>query len=327
MTAQLDSGRFDLRAPGWSRDLPRALDGIRTIQFNSLPPESELEQLGALAADHPQIEFRVYGGYDGSIRDLDFLRFFENARRVAVDALYGLESIEGLRYLSPDLEQLVLGQTKRRFSVAVLERFTSLRTLYIEGHTKDIEVIGRLRELRGLTLRSITLPNLEIVRPLERLRSLDIKLGGTRDLRPLGEMSQLGYLELWQIRGFDDLSEVASLTGLRYLFLQALKQVTTLPDFSRCAQLERLHLETMKGLTDLRPINTAPALRDLVMVDMPQLRWEHVEPLQNHPVLATLRLGTGSQKRNDEYTSRLGFPPTPWGLSDDLSKLERGVVD
>jgi hypothetical protein len=36
--------------------------------------------------------------------------------------------------------------------------------------------------------------------------------------------------------------------------------------------LERIHLETMKGLTDLRPLRAAPALRELELVDMPQLR-------------------------------------------------------
>jgi hypothetical protein len=306
----IEPDRLDLREPGWSRDLPEHAGDLRTVQFSTLPPESELEQLGAFIERHPEVAIRAYGGHDGSIKNVDFLRHFRGARHVAVDALYRLESLDGLRHLSDGLESLALGQTKRRFSMAPLGRFRGLRQLYVEGHSKDIEILSELVALEDLTLRSLTLPDLEILAPLRRLRSLDIKLGGTTNLRPLSEMKRIEYLELWMIRGFNDLSEVSGLTALRYLFLQALKQVTSLPDLSRCERLERIHLETMKGLTDLAPLRDAPALRDLLLVDMPQLRWEHLGPLVEHPTLRALRLASGSAKRNADMRARLGYADT-----------------
>jgi hypothetical protein len=322
----IEPDRLDLLPPGWSRDLPRRVGKLRTVQFSSLPPESELEQLGAFIERHPEVAIRAYGGYDGSITDVEFLRHFRGARHVAIDALLRLQSLEGLRHLSDDLESLVLGQTKRRFSMGPLRRFRRLRTLYIEGHRKDIEVVSELADLQDLTFRSLTLPNLQILVPLRRLRALDIKLGGTTDLTPLSEMKQIEYLELWMIRGFSDLSEVSGLTRLRYLFLQALKQVSSLPDLSSCARLERIDLLTMKGLTDLRPLRGAPRLRDLELVDMPQLRWEHLEPLVDHPTLQALRLGTGSKKRNAEFGARLGYPDTE-APTGELRRLSRGEFD
>jgi hypothetical protein len=322
----IEAGRLDLEAPGWSRDIPRRAGELRTIQFSSLPPDSEMDQLGAFIERHPEVTIRAYGGYDGSITDIDFLRHFRGARHVAIDSLFGLESLEGLRYLSDELESLVPGQTKRRFSMAPLGRFRRLRRLYIEGHSKDIAVVSGLAELQDLTFRSLSLPNLEILVPLRKLRALDIKLGGTTDLTPLSDMTQIEYLELWLIRGFSDLSELSGLTRLRYLFLQALKQVTALPDLSPCARLERIHLETMKGLTDLRPVRGAPALRDLELVDMPQLRWQHLQPLVDHPTLQALRLGTGSKKRNSEFRARLGYPDTK-APSGELRRLSRGELD
>lgn len=302
--------RLNLEAPRWARDLPRRPGKLRTIQFSSLPPEPELEQFGEFIHRHPDIEVRAYGGYDGSIRDTEFLRHFPSARRVSVDALYDLGSFDGLRHLSQHLESLALGQTRRRQSVEALSRFKGLRILYLEGHHKGIEVLSELRDLRGLTLRSITLPELDILVPLGKLRSLDIKLGGIRDLSPLSEMKQIEYLELWMIRGLSDLSEVAGLTRLRYLFLHALRQVSGLPDLSQCEHLERIHLETMKGLTDLRPLRSAPVLKDLSMVDMPHLRWEHVQLLKDHPTLKRLLIGTGSAKRNRQFSEGLGYPRT-----------------
>jgi hypothetical protein len=322
----VEPDRLDLRGPGWSRDLRNSAGELRTIQFQALPPESELERIGAFIDRHPEVAIRAYGGYDGSITDVEFLRHFRGARHVAIDALYELQSLDGLHHLTEDLESLVLGRTRRRFSMAPLRRFRHLRRLYVEGHGKDIDVISDLRNLGALTLRSLTLPNLELLVPLRRLRSLDIKLGGTTDLTPLGDMKQIEYLELWMIRGFRDLSEVSGLEGLRYLFLQALKQVTALPDLTGCARLERIHLETMKGLTDLEPLRDAPALRDLELVDVPQLRWNHVVALKDHPTLQTLRVGTGSSRRNADLQARLGYPE-PEAPSADLLRLVRGELD
>ncbi len=62
--------------------------------------------------------------------------------------------------------------------------------MYLEGQTKDIEVVS---QLTSLTLRSITLPNLALLQPLAQLRALDIN-------------GQLEYVELWMIRGFSDLA-------------------------------------------------------------------------------------------------------------------------
>lgn len=322
----ISEDRLLLEAPRWSRDLPRRPRKLKAIQFASMPPEHELEQIGEFIKRHPQVSIRAYGGYDGSIRDTEFLRFFSAARHVAVDALYKLESLDGLRFLNDDLESLVLGRTRRRLSIESLARFKNLRQLYLEGLDKGIEVVSELRELRSLTLRSITLPNLELLLPLTKLRSLDIKLGGTTNLSPLSEMKQIEYLELWMIRGFSDLSEIAGLPRLRYLFLQALKQVNELPDLSQCERLERINLETMKGLTDLRPLRTAPALTDLSMYDMPHLRWEHVEVLKDHPTLKGLAIGTGSAKRHAQFSEGLGYP-RPEPPTADLMRLRRGEVE
>ncbi|MGH2352733.1 MAG: hypothetical protein ACRDJN_14090, partial [Chloroflexota bacterium] len=49
--------------------------------------------------------------------------------------------------------------------------------------------------------------------PLHRLRSLDLKLGRTKDLRLLPEIGHLRYLELWRVKGLADLDPVAAVVG------------------------------------------------------------------------------------------------------------------
>jgi internalin A len=285
---------------------------LRTVQFKSLPDDTSLARLAEFLTEHPELGLRVFAGYDGSITDLEFLRFFSGVQRVSIDLRYhALTSAEGLRYLSDELEELGLGATRRRLDLAPLARFTRLRRLGLEGHTKNIDVLSGITSLEDLTLRSITLPDLSLLSPLRNLRSLAIKLGGTKDLRPISEVGRLEYLEIWMVRGFSDLTPIAGMRHLRSLFLQALTRVSQLPDLRLCHQLERVYIEALKHLVDLRPLREAPSLRHLLLVDMPQLRWENVEVLKDHRTLQGLALGTGSRKRNEEYENRLGYVQPP----------------
>jgi hypothetical protein len=72
----------------------------------------------------------------------------------------------------------------------------------------------------------------------------------------------------------------------------------------------RIHLETMKGLRDLSSIATAPALEELLLVDMSHLLPEDLTPLIGHPNLKTVTLGLGSLRKNEAAQRLLGLPET-----------------
>jgi hypothetical protein len=282
---------------------------VEVVQFSSALTDSDYKRVAKALARHPRVKLRAYGSYDGSITDLDFLKFFPTLRSFSADALYhSLVNIDGLGYLPQDAEFIGIGQTKKRLSLAPLARFETLQRLYVEGQTKDIEVISELREIRSLTLRSVTLPDLSLLRPLAHLRALDLKLGGTKNLSELPDLEGIEYLELWMVKGLSDLTPVAYLPRLEYLFLQSLRQVTALPPMAGLNSLTRVWLETMKGLTDLSPLRDAPSLRDLAVIDMPHLQPEALEPLVGHPTLKTLRHGLGSKKKKEAVDALMGLP-------------------
>lgn len=287
------------------RELARLDDRPEYVQFSSALSEADYRLLGEWIREHPDKTLRAYGSYDGSITDLDFLRWFPTLTRFEVD-VYELDNIEGLRYLPDDLEVLALGATRRRLSLQPISRFHGLRRLFLDGHTKDIDAVARLTTLADLTLRSITLPSLELIQPLRQLQALDLKLGGTRNLDLLPTIGRLRYLELWQVRGLDDISAAAELADLEYLFLQSLRRVERLPDFSRSDALKRVWLENMKGLFDLTNLATAPALEHLALVDMPHLTPEGLRPLLDCPALRSARVGLGSDKKNRRAREILG---------------------
>lgn len=284
----------------------RPLDArCEIVQFSTPLTDDDHRTLGEWLSGYPAVTLRAYG----SVPDLEFLRFYPELRRFSADALYDyLESFGGLLHLRPDLQALTLGETRRPLSLQPLGRFTGLRRLCLEKQTKDLDVVARLTSLTSLTLRSITLPDLSLLLPLTRLRALDLKLGGTRDLSLLPRVGKLEYFELWMVRGLDDITPVAKVTTLQHLFLQALKQVTGLPDLSRLAQLETVHLETMKGITDLTPLLTAPALREVSLVDMGHLQPADVGVLARHPRLRFLTAGLNSDKKNRAVRELVRLP-------------------
>jgi hypothetical protein len=311
------TGRFDpfireVSSP-LTEEMLRPLDPrCRWVQFSRALSDTDYAVLADWLADYPSVILRVYGSYDGSITDLDFLRYFPTLLGFEADGLYdSLVSLDGLNYLPPQLRHLGLGQTRTRLSLAPLARFTALRRLSLEGHTKDLDVVAQLHALTSLTLRSITLADLSLLRPLTRLRALDLKLGGTSNLALLPQIGALQYVELWRVRGLHDLNPVAEIPTLEYLFLQALGQLTTLPPLAGCTRLTRVHVETLKGIADLSPLLTAPALTQLAIFDMPQLRPADVAVLSAHPTLRHLSVGLGSRRKNDEVTRLLPLPPLP----------------
>lgn len=286
----------------------------RVVQFDSLPSPKDLARLSDLMARHPSVPLRAYGGYDGTIDNLEFLEHFPTLTRFHADALryHDFKSIEGLRFLPDGLEELGLGLVKRRLSLKLLSRFTGLRTLYIEGNNwKDIDVIAGLTAIEELTLRSVTLPDLSILLPLRHLRSLDLKLGGTRDLSLLPQLAPLRFLELWMIRGLDTLEPVGESASLQFLFLQDLAQIAKLPDMSRMTSLRRIHIQNLKALDDLSPLLSAPALEELVVFESRNLKPEHFECLTQHPTLTHAVVALGSRRKNDAVKSLLPLPLPP----------------
>ena len=230
-------------------------------------------------------------------RDLEFLRFFPELRQFGIHE-YELTSLDGLRYLPDNATRISIGSTSRPLSLLPLRRFRELQTLGLERQHRDLEVIGELRLLEDLTLRSMTLPDLTPLLPLERLRSLAIKLGGTRDLRLLPRIGRLTYLELWLIRGLEDVDAIGDIVTLEELYLQALKRVTHLPSFRRLGRLRKVHLETMGGLTDLSGVAEAPALEVLWLTDFRHAQPDIARPFIGHPNLRETGWGLGGAKKN-----------------------------
>lgn len=255
--------------------------------------ENEYRRVARLLEHHPWVTLRVHSDQTS----LDFLRHFPGLHRFDA-AIPGLESWAGLANLPVEAEQLSLGATKKTLSLSILGRFRNLRKLYLEGHRKDIAILAELGAIEDVTLRSVTLPDLSLFAGLRRLWSLDIKLGGTRNLGMLPRLESLKYLELWAVRGLTDVAPIASTSSLQFLFLQDLSRVRAVPPLDSMINLRRVWIETLKGLTDVCPIARAPALEEFSAVAMRHLQPQNFRCFLAHPTLRYLNAGFGSKRKN-----------------------------
>jgi len=327
MYEQVAKGRFEIRDKLTAEEVGQLLANkeLEVIQFSQPIEPLTFELLNDLLfAIRDDIELRVYGAY-GWKCDLSFLSALPSVTCFTVDCISdevdhldaiiqlkklkslhigisSLDSFDILCHLPDTLESIMLERTQsKKADLAVLERFTRLKKIYIEGHTKNIDVIGRLHQLEDVTLRSITTKHVEFLTPLKKMWSLDIKLGGINSFEAIEGMENIKYLELWQVRGLNDLSFISTLTGVQYLFLQSLKNVETLPALNDLTRLRKIHLDTMNGLKDISSLGQAPSLMEFMHWSANNMRIEDYIPLLTNPTVQRVRASFGSDKRNKEF--------------------------
>jgi hypothetical protein len=279
-----------------------------------------------LFTKRPDIELRVYGFYS-LVCDLAFTSIMTNVHHFSVNCrdvegvehisamqnleslgieIYHLDRFDFLNQITPHLKKLSLGQTKsNKPDLTPLKRFGSIQEIYIEGQHKNIEVLSDLKSLQDVTLRSITTPDINYLSPLKSMWSLDIKLGGIRNINGIAGMNNIKYLELWQINGLSDINVISSLTGLQYLFLQSLRQVTGLPSFSQLTNFRRIYLENMKGLEDIRSLVNAPVLEEFIHADNRKFLPQDYIPILKNRTLKKTFVGFSSKKMSLQFNDLL----------------------
>jgi len=326
----LDPARVEFSDPLTADDLRRlaAFPKIKVLQCSHPVKESTWRLLNfEFFPARPDVQLRLYGFY-GEVCDLSFVTRMVNVRHFSADclmdatgvehvaempnlqslqiAIYELKSFDFLWHLPVGLSSLLLGLTRsKKPDLLPLPRFKKLTQLYLEGQQKNIEVLADLVELEDITLRSISTPNLDYLRNLPRLGSLDIKLGGTSNLSAIEGMPGIKYLELWNIRGLRDIGVISHLPGLQNLFLQSLPHLTVLPSLRESRQLKRVLLQNLKGLKDLGELQWAPALQEFILLQGASHQVDDWLPLLSNPSLRRATAYFGSAKKNERFVQLL----------------------
>ncbi len=294
------------------------------LQFAEPLGDKEIELLQSIVfANRPDITLRVYGYY-GHTCDLTFLQKIPSAKNISVDSLqnatdievltkfptlnklaieiYNLDYFDFLKDISSSITELSIGKTSsKKPSIEIIKRFSNLQYLYLEGQQKGIEAIQVLKNLERVVLRSISTKDVSYLNGLDKLWSVDIKLGGIKQFDTLTNIQNLKYLELWQISGLSDLSFISGIRSLQNLFIQSLKQVTIIPRLDNLQKLKRINLENLKGLTDLTSLEFVPNLQDFIYLAAQNQEPENLLPVLRNPSIKNIECRFGSDKKNNQF--------------------------
>jgi hypothetical protein len=312
------------------------IDRIRTISESGCTPTIQfskpgytpelLQAVNRISAEfEDEIEVRFYGHYGGNF-DASTLAELPDPRWVSIDCLtaitneqqiaklpllnrlsFGVYRFDKPKFLETinlsQLKRLSLGETaKRNFDLGPLRRSLKLHTLWLEGHTNNVEVLFSLPALEKLTLRAFPKhKNLQFLSGAVGLRSLELILGGRSSFDEFSHAA-LEELSVIRVRGLETLGSLNRFPRLQRLQIEDQLQIQSI-DLAG-ASLRKVLLLNCKGLTGVDGIESLSDLSEL-RVSRTKLDLELLAHRAWPPSLKILALYSGSRKWNDATRAML----------------------
>ncbi len=258
------------------------------VQFSDkLYSDKVIGDLNELCLEYDEnFSVRFYGHYQGSF-DCKILLKLPNIKALYLDCLLKADNLDVLTRLENlkrlclnvfelketeifqannfrNIKELIVGPTRTKaLNLKYLEHLTDLSLLAICGHTKNIDVVGKLEKVEFLGLNSISKVPLNFVNKLLNLKSLHIVLGGRENIDEI-EGNEIESLEVIRVRAFNSFKNVSSFRKLRTLLIEDQIQLTELNFEKEIATLKDLKLincKALKSLTGLEKLNSLNQLR------------------------------------------------------------------
>lgn len=258
------------------------------VQFSDkLYTDKILADLNELCLNYDDnFSVRFYGHYQGSFDSKTLLKL-PNIKALWLDCLLKADNLEvltelqNLRRLSlgifelketeifqannlKNLKELIIGETRTKtLNLQYLENYKDLNYLIICGHTKNIDVVGKLTDLEYLSLNSISKVKMDFLNKLKRLKSLHFVLGGRENLDEIEE-NEIEILEIIRVRGFNSFKNISNFKKLRNLLIEDQIQLTELQfdkEISTLTEFKLINCKTFKSLTGLEKLSKLNQLR------------------------------------------------------------------
>jgi protein phosphatase 1 regulatory subunit 7 len=258
------------------------------VQFSDqLYSDKILADLNQLCLEYDDnFSVRFYGHYQGPF-DCKILTKLPNIKALWLDCLLKADNLDVLTELKnlkrlslgvfelketeifqannfQNLKELIIGETRTKaLNLKYLENFKNLNYLIICGHTKNIDVVGKLKDLEYLGLNSISKVPLDFVNKLKKLKSLHFVLGGRENLDEIEE-NEIETLEIIRVRAFSSFKNISNFKKLKNLLIEDQiqltefhfdKEIPTLKDF------KLINCKTFKSLTGLERLSILNQLR------------------------------------------------------------------
>ena len=173
--------------------------GISLIQFaRKFDVELKLLKIlnNTVLEQNPNCSLRQTFNGHGAFNNLNFLEHLKNLKDLRIE-LFGELDLEPINKYC-NLKTLAIGGNKSKIEQII--KHDSIDNLFVFEKIKDIELIGRMKNLKVLTISKMTLKNLEFLKQLKKLKELHFMLGGTKNLDSLPEIGKINELSFMWVR-------------------------------------------------------------------------------------------------------------------------------
>ena len=200
------------------------------------------------------------------------------------------------------LEQFTLASTpKPAIDLAPLGNASSMRSLHLLGHGKNIEAIGRLASLRELAFQPSSKFSLEFINAMVSLETLKFVLGNAISISSIASLPSLRDLSFREVRNLEDLGNLERFPLLRRLLVSDQPRIAVLQVGARNEALEHIYLYSVPRLETLTGLSTLPALKSFFVYDG---RLE--VPWSEHPATLThFRLVTKAMRGREAHDAEV----------------------
>lgn len=193
----------------------------------------------------------------GSLTTLQYLKLLSIG-------IYQLDDTEILKADNfKNLKELIISETKiKSINLMYLKEYQHLQSLFINGHTKNIDAIGELSNLDYLSLASISKVPISFVNKLKKLKTLRIILGGRENIDEIEE-NEIEYLEIIRVRGFNKFKNVSHFKKLRDLLIEDQIRLVEINFDKPLCELEDIKVLNCKTFNSLTGLDNLPKLHQL----------------------------------------------------------------
>ncbi|MEQ1754978.1 MAG: hypothetical protein ABL973_12690 [Micropepsaceae bacterium] len=211
------------------------------------------------------------------------------------------------------LRELVVGGTaSKNIDLAPIEAGGSLETLFIQGHTKNIEALATLPKLRHLGLSGMPKgQSFSFANGIPLLRTLKVMLGSRSDFDEFAH-EHLEELEIVWVRGLESLGDLRRFPALSRLSIQDQLQLRSITLAG--SRLRTLFVHNCRNLTNIAGLESQPCLEHF-RTSRTKLDLNALISLDWPATMKSVSLYSGSKKWNAHARTALAKR----GYTDGLS--------
>lgn len=198
-----------------------------------------------------------------SAKNIKALSELENLSELCIGT-DDLDDLEFLKYKNLfDLKALSFWAKKsKKISLEPLANYSKLTELNIDEHTKHIEAIGNLVNLKKLYLRAIKKVSLEFINEMKSLDSLKLLLGGRSNINEI-DRSEIKHLSIDWVVGLNNIDSIFKLPKLEKLSVFTLKQLQAVNITEVNETIKDLMIADCKNLNKIEGLNKLEHLTNL----------------------------------------------------------------